>query len=158
MGFGSSQDDYPSNVDTHLPIPPAIKATPHQLALKLFAEALTARHLPILQPAPGHSPPSQWCQVDGDIRSLNSTPLPFDAMLTSTTEGATVLELFGGMAAGLEMLLRNGVKVIQYYYCDHSPAARQVALHRLQWLTLSYPDQLPTEAWLDALTTFPQDI
>ena len=151
--------NHPS-VHTHMTILQAAAATPHQLALRSFADTLVARHSSAMQQVlpSATTPPTQWQQQDGTITAINSTPLPYDAIIRGTTAGVTVMELFGGMAAGLEMLLRNGVRVAQYYYCDHNAAARSVALHRLEALTRAYPDHLPTEAWLDAFTTFPQDV
>ncbi|KAK3249102.1 hypothetical protein CYMTET_41460 [Cymbomonas tetramitiformis] len=61
-------------------------------------------------------------------------------------EGVTCYEPCGGLCAGLEMLLRNGVKVNQYLYQDISPAARAVARARCFALSRRYPELFPTSA------------
>ena len=58
-------------------------------------------------------------------------------------QGLVVYESFGGLCAGLEMVLRNGFSVVQYIYSDISPTSRRVAAYRLQCLLARYPDQLP---------------
>jgi len=73
--------------------------------------------------------------------------------------GVVVLELFGGMCAGLEMLLRNGVKVLKYLYCDKNDTVRRVAAHRLHQLSAQYPALLSPESFYYAFTAFPaQDV
>jgi len=37
---------------------------------------------------------------------------------TYGSKGLNVLELFGGIGAGLEMLLRNGVTILSYHYVE----------------------------------------
>jgi len=70
------------------------------------------------------------------------------------TGGVVVLELFGGLCAGLEMLLRNGIKVKKYMYCDKDSTARRVAAHRLHLLSSQYPALLPPESFYYAFTSF----
>jgi site-specific DNA-cytosine methylase len=72
-------------------------------------------------------------------------------------DGIYVIELFGGMCGGLQMLLDNGFTIRQYFYCDVSPAARQVAEHRLMSLHSQFPAQFPFEAWPHAFS-LPQDV
>ena len=79
--------------------------------------------------------------------------------LQANLEGRiTVFEPFGGMASGLEMVLRNGLTVSRYIYCDNDAAATLVARHRLEALTAQFPNQLTREAWKDAFTSTPQDV
>ena len=59
---------------------------------------------------------------------------------------------------GLEMVLRNWLRVDRYIYCDKSKESTQVAKHRLEVLTAQFPNQLQREAWKDAFTTTPQDM
>lgn len=73
-------------------------------------------------------------------------------------QGVTLFEPFGGLGAGLEMLLRHGIKVNRYIYCDISPEARAVIQHRLLVLSNRYPDLLDPTAWEQAFDTFPQDV
>jgi hypothetical protein len=74
------------------------------------------------------------------------------------SDGVCVLELFGGMCAGLEMLLRNGIRVNRYVYCDSCPVVRRVAAHRLYRLTEQYPALLSPSAYCDAFTALPQNV
>ena len=50
--------------------------------------------------------------------SIDGAPVANAAIQTALLEGVHVIELYGGIAGGLEMLLRNGVPVQKYYYCD----------------------------------------
>ena len=85
-------------------------------------------------------------------------------------DGVHLIELFGGMCAGLEMLLRNGVKVHRYTYVDLGPeaappgmrrtdahAVRAVAQHRIHELQRRYPRLLPDSAVEDVFA-LPQDV
>jgi len=58
-----------------------------------------------------------------------------------------LFEPFAGMASGLEMLLRQGVRVLWYFYSDIVPIARHVALHRCKTLSAHYPSLFPSCAW-----------
>ena len=75
-------------------------------------------------------------------RALNIDTLPGSFFLGAATEGIVMLELCGGLAAGLEMALRNGVVVTNYIYCDICPVAQAVARHRVLQLAAQYPAQL----------------
>jgi len=58
-------------------------------------------------------------------------------------EGVLLLELFGGICAGLEAALRNGMRVARYVYCDADPLAQRFCAHRVRVLQYWYPDLLP---------------
>lgn len=92
------------------------------------------------------------------VRAIDSTPVPGRTIQAMLSGSVTLFEPFGGLAAGLEMLLRNGVVISRYIYCDISAAARAIAAHRLGLLSAAYPGQLPPDAWADAFRTVPQDI
>lgn len=68
-----------------------------------------------------------------------------------------LLEPFGGLCAGLEMALRNGNAIKQYYYLDTNHVARRVAAHRISQLMAQYPTLLPASAVQNAFS-LPQDI
>jgi hypothetical protein len=87
---------------------------------------------------------------------LNTTPVA-STFFPAAAQGIVLLEPFGGLCAGLEMALRNGTAVKQYYYRDTNPASRQIAAHRLQQLTALYPLLLPANAVQGAFS-LPQDI
>jgi hypothetical protein len=95
--------------------------------------------------------------LHGRVSSIDSQPLPRSYFDASMRDGIYVIELFGGMCGGLQMLLDNGFTIRQYFYCDVSPAARQVAEHRLMSLHSQFPAQFPFEAWQNAFS-LPQDV
>lgn len=64
----------------------------------------------------------------------------------------TVVELFGGMANGLECMLRNGFYERNYYYCDTMRCARVVVAHRLQAMSDQSPVHFPVTSWNAAFT------
>jgi hypothetical protein len=72
-------------------------------------------------------------------------------------EGLSVLEMCGGICASLETLLRAGIPVKQYFYCDIDPVARRVAQFRMANMSALYPDLFPPSAWGEAFV-LPQDI
>jgi hypothetical protein len=87
------------------------------------------------------------------------TPLRHINATTLKSEGVTVLELFGGLCAGLEALLRNGVSVKRYIYCDTSAAARIVSCHRLKLFSQEYGHGLlPPAAYEQTYHTLPDNV
>ena len=76
----------------------------------------------------------------------------------AATTGVTLYEPFGGLCAGLEAVLRNGVPVQHYYYSDVNPAAQLVAKHRITQLHLQYPRLFPVAASAHAFDTIAQDV
>jgi hypothetical protein len=77
---------------------------------------------------------------------------------TALQHGIVLYEPFGGICAGLEMALRNGITILQYYYSDINPMAQRAALHRIRVLQCMYPKQLPEEALVGSLNTLPMDV
>jgi len=61
-------------------------------------------------------------------------------------QGVVLYEPFGGLCAGLEMLLTAGVKVVRYLYSDISKAAQRVATVRVQRLAERFPHLLTSAA------------
>jgi len=104
--------------------------------------------------------PGWLAHLHGRVTSISSLPLDdiHNTFQQAQTNGLTVVELFGGMASGLEMCLRNGFPIRRYIYCDKSDSARAIARHRLQGLSLQYPDLLPPSVWEHAFSTLPQDV
>ena len=72
--------------------------------------------------------------------------------------GIVLWEPFGGLCAGLEMALRNGFTIRQYYYGDIDPTAQQVARHRIRKLQTMYPLQLPEQALFSSFSALPMDV
>ena len=93
-----------------------------------------------------------------EISMINSKPFPPAVLQERLQTKITVLELFGGLAGGLEMLLRNRINVNKYIYCDNGREATLVAQRRLGALTLQFPGQLKRESWSEAFTAVPQDV
>jgi hypothetical protein len=55
----------------------------------------------------------------------------------------TILEIYGGTAAGLEALLRTGHHIKKYTGADTNPDTHTSTKHRLAQLQKQYPTQLP---------------
>eukprot|EP00798_Chlamydomonas_sp_ICE-L_P025861 gene25861-biopygen20352 len=72
--------------------------------------------------------------------------------------GVTLYEMCGGLCAGLEATLRNGIRVNRYLYSDTAPSAQTVARFRTQALLKLYPHLLQPYACDGAFTTLPQDV
>jgi hypothetical protein len=89
---------------------------------------------------------------------LNMTPLPrWTLEDMRSTKGVNLIELFGGLCAGLEACLKNGIKVRTYRYCDINPACRTVARERVKKLQQRYPHLLHDTAAVE-MFALPQDV
>ncbi|GAX81110.1 hypothetical protein CEUSTIGMA_g8544.t1 [Chlamydomonas eustigma] len=105
------------------------------------------------------TPLSPTClSQSGTLHSIDTAPLPQHVLHDALVRPINVIELFGGMISGLDCLLRCGVHIHRYHYCDCSSVARSVAYQRLQQLSQKYPLQLPTSAWERCFSTLPQDV
>jgi hypothetical protein len=89
---------------------------------------------------------------------VDSRPVDVSFFSSANKHGVILMELFGGLCAGLEMVLRNGLAVHRYLYCDRLPLAQRVARARMMQLQALYPSQLAVSAVQDALTALPQDV
>ena len=87
-----------------------------------------------------------------------NTPVGSAFYSEAASSGLVVVELFGGLCAGLEMVLSCGFSVSQYFYCDVNPTARLLASHRMAILSTRFPGQLPATAFEDTLFALPQDV
>ena len=93
------------------------------------------------------------------VTSIDAQPLPPHSVMLMRLTGVTLFEPFGGLSAGLEMLLRLGIPVLRYVYCDISSAARRVARRRMQQLQDQYGTELfPPTAWEHALSSVPHNV
>eukprot|EP00798_Chlamydomonas_sp_ICE-L_P031476 gene31476-biopygen6335 len=102
------------------------------------------------------------CTVDAvlqvrEVLSICTKPLP-SAVAKMVQSGVTLYEMCGGLCAGLEATLRNGIRVNRYLYSDTAPAALTVARFRTQALLKLYPHLLQPYACDGAFTTLPQDV
>jgi hypothetical protein len=73
-------------------------------------------------------------------------------------EGITLVELFGGLAAGLQMCMDNGIKVHRYLYSDTAEQCVSVAKAQLDRFSTQHPDLLPLSASEGTFTTLPADV
>jgi hypothetical protein len=85
--------------------------------------------------------------------------MPSHGLLGMRTHGVILYEPFGGLAAGLEMLLYAGVPVRQYIYSDTSRSAAAVAAHRCELLSRTFGTELfPPTAYEQAFSLLPADV
>jgi transposase InsO family protein len=102
------------------------------------------------------------CSQPSDLRAtlaIDNSPVGPEFYAASAAHGLVLIELFGGICAGLEMLLAAGFTINQYVYVDSSEPARKAAWFRLVALSLQYPAQLPRRAWEDtAMIYLPMDV
>jgi hypothetical protein len=107
------------------------------------------------QPTPAALPGTLTGEPDAfgvrDTQQLRTQPVA-SSFFPAAAQGVVLLEPFGGLCAGLEMLLRNGTAVKQYYYLDSNATSRKVAAHRIQQLAAQYPLLLPASAVIDAFS------
>ena len=57
---------------------------------------------------------------------------------TSAQKGIVLYEPFGGLCAGLEMVLRCGIPVAKYLYSDTDPVVQALATVRMETLHIQY--------------------
>ena len=77
---------------------------------------------------------------------------------TAAQAGIVLYEPFGGICAGLEMVLRNGTSIHTYIYSDIDFSVRQVATFRVQQLHAQFPHLLPASAIQNSFNLLPQDV
>mgnify|MGYP002179162946 CR=1 FL=1 len=66
---------------------------------------------------------------------------------TNAPKGVVLYEPFGGLCAGLEMLLRFGISVARYLYSDIDPVAQALAKVRMETLHIQYGVLFPSKAF-----------
>jgi hypothetical protein len=89
---------------------------------------------------------------------IGTAPISPKTIALLPLTGVTLLELFGGMCAGLEAALRQGIPVRRYIYCDTSPVAWEAAAFRVETLSAHYPALFPISAYQDAFRSLPMDV
>ncbi len=127
---------------------PELPSWPQHLQQELRQAANSWVHAAVTQPPPVHYPDSQQARIN------TSSVLPSLA----SGQGLVVLDLFGGLGAGLEMALRNGMAIHKYYHVDFDPTVRSVARWRVAQLAQRYPDQFPPSAFASMHDTLPHDV
>ena len=112
-----------------------------------------------------HHKAAGWAKAVRRIRRRRQQPsgtqlrttVVADTFFPAAVQGLAVIELFGGICAGLEMVLRCGYPVHQYLYVDNDPEVRRVALFRMRGLREAYPSLLSQEA-VEGAFQLPQDV
>lgn len=97
--------------------------------------------------------------------SIDTTPVDADFFHAAwlhteadePAQGIVMLELFGGICAGLEMALKGGAHIRRYFYVDNDPVVSKVAAQRIKDLHARYPQQLPLRA-IKHTFLLPQDV
>jgi hypothetical protein len=92
-----------------------------------------------------------------DLPLIDDRPLTKEFFRAARQHGVNLLELCAGISSTLEMLLRAGIRVNNYYYVDNNPKARLVARFRLGNLTATYPHLFPPSSWENSFD-LPQDL
>jgi hypothetical protein len=92
------------------------------------------------------------------LRPLDTSMIDLRGPLSKKGPGLVVLELFSGIMATTEALVRCGVKVRKVYACEIESKTREVAQRRLTTLSTIRPEQLSREAIHGAHSHLPQDI
>lgn len=129
-----------------------------------WVAAACSRPVPAAAAAVSAPPLEGLYQGSPDAAGVRQTARLDTAPVTSTffpaaqQQGVVLYEPFGGLCAGLEMVLRTGFRVVAYYYSDTDPKAQRVMQHRVQQLQQLYPAQLPQAALLHSTSTFPADV
>lgn len=77
---------------------------------------------------------------------------------TPGAQGITLIELFGGICTGLEAVLKCGMRVDRYFYCDIHPVAQLIAQQRIEALQQEYPTQFTGKACSNTFCMLPQDV
>ena len=150
-----------SHAQSHLSCTAAASILNHnQRSLRLKAAQQVEQcklQLDELQPEPHSELQTETYGKSTTFTSISSMPVTAGAVQNALLQGVHVIELYGGLAGGLEMLLRNGIPIQKYYYCDKFRPAQTVASLRMQTLSMKYPELFPAQAWADAFT-LPQDV
>jgi transposase InsO family protein len=89
---------------------------------------------------------------------LSTYPVGKELLHVGQRAGIVLYEPFGGLCAGLDMVLTCGLKVSQYYYSDTDPAAQAVARSRVDQFHALYPHLFALEASRGAFDVLPMDV
>jgi hypothetical protein len=69
--------------------------------------------------------------------AINTHVIGEQSFSNASSHSIVVCKLLGGICSGLKMVLRSGVAVQKYFYCDKGPEARRIAAHSLTNLATS---------------------
>jgi hypothetical protein len=94
----------------------------------------------------------------GHLRPLDARLVDIFSMPAAQEEGLVVIELFLGISATTEALLRAGVKIKKVYCCEIDPEAQAVTKARASdWLQV-FPELLKPSALEGFHSSFPQNV
>jgi len=110
----------------------------------------TLKNMPV-----SHAPVTP-VQIEDQLYSVNTTVLG-SRFTEAAAKGVVVIELFGGLLSGVEMLLRNDVPVTAIRYSDINASAQTCAQFRATSLATQYPHLLDMSAVQD-MFSLPQDV
>lgn len=121
------------------------------------AAQLSTAH-PAAQVLPGSYQGTADSMGISPTQQLNTAAVSNSFFPAAFMEGITLYEPFGGLCAGLEMVLRNGIAVQRYLYSDTDAVAQRIAAHRIRQLQAAYPQLLGLAALAGAFTQLPADV
>ncbi|GAQ93235.1 hypothetical protein KFL_013780020, partial [Klebsormidium nitens] len=118
----------------------------------IFDRSVRALAMPAAPPRPIRNPAFQC------LRPLDQSLIDRRAVLDVSGPGLVVIELFSGLMATTEALVRSGLKVRKVYACELDKSAQKVAEFRLGKLHEMFPELLSTEAFLNVHGALPDNI
>ena len=118
----------------------------------IFDRSVRALAMPAAPPRPIRNPAFQH------IRPLDQSLIDKRAVLDVAGPGLVVIELFSGLMATTEALVRSGLKVRKVYACELDKKAQKVAEFRLGKLHEMYPGLLSPEAFSNVHGALPDNI
>ncbi len=92
------------------------------------------------------------------IRQLNHMFVDKREAFATPGSGMVVVELFSGLMATTEALLRQGVTIRKVYACEIDDKTRKIATRRLAVLHAMFPQLLSTEAFRDCHDALGPDV
>jgi hypothetical protein len=89
------------------------------------------------------------------IRPLDVGMVDKRTLMSDTSTGMVVVELFPGLMATTEALLRQGVRIQKVYACKGDASSRLIDAQRLALLHTTYPEHLSEDAIRDCHSHLP---
>ena len=95
---------------------------------------------------------------DSDDPTVGDEPVGNEFFKDAEENGIVLVELCGGISAGLEAVVGNGIKVARYIYADLDPDAVAIAKHRIRMIQMEHPDMISDEALEHTFDSIPMDV
>ena len=96
--------------------------------------------------------------VANTVEQLSTARVGPALAMAAMGEGIVLYEPFGGIAAGLEAALANGMRIRRYLYSDTAEPARVAARARVLQLHYKYPHLLPVSAFAESFEVLPHNV